>query len=664
MPAYFRSTFQEFLDTEPDTISAALHSGYVRDGFQSQYTTQTSAWDKAIGLLQEEIGRVVERIPASSEWGLLLEYPLYRLKRRVDLIVLAGDVIVATEMKVGADRFLSMDRRQAEEYGLDLRDFHSDSAGRLIVPVLWITGSDSGTWSSDVDGPVSEVQRLGRHELAPFLISLSRDGDGAQIDVARWDESAYEPVPNIIEAATSIFRGHNVRDIARADASNLDEAAYRVVELIGEARRTRSKRLIFLTGVPGAGKTLAGLQAVHDAVATGADDEGDIVYLSGNTPLVVVLREALAQDEHSRSDRTLTEVRRDVRARIQHINDFLKEYLLGSSEPPHEHAVVFDEAQRAWDAAQGEKKFDRPDSEPAILLDLMSRHEDWCALIGLVGGGQEINSGEEGIAGWGDALRQLPDDGRGWEVFGPNEIYHGGPTTGDLDLGRLPNGVIKHVEDDLRLRVPMRTFRSPRLADWVRHVLEGDDAAARALVPELGSYPIVLTRRLSDLKRWLRDQGRGQRRYGLLASSGARRLRAFGLGERLNATDRRKIAYWYLKGRNDVRSSYALEVPANEYTCQGLEIDFAGLCWGADFRWDPSSAAWLYRRFRGNRWTRVKKEGTQRFIQNKYRVMLTRAREGLGIWVPRGTERDHTRKPEYYDGTAEFLLACGAEVLE
>jgi hypothetical protein len=359
-------------------------------------------------------------------------------------------------------------------------------------------------------------------------------------------------VPTIIQAATTIFAGHDVREIGRADASNLAVSARRIVEVITEVRRAGRKAVVFLTGVPGAGKTLAGLQVVHDAVTTGTEEKGDIVYLSGNTPLVVVLREALARDAFCRKRAAeirsrLAEERRSVRTRIQHINDFLRQYLSGTGlAVPHEHAIVFDEAQRAWDVEQGARKFERRQSEPTLLLEIMGRHANWCVCVCLVGGGQEINTGEEGIEGWGAALRNLANGQAKWTVFGPADVFQGGPTTGGQSLGELPAGITRVLEPDFRLSVPLRSYRSPAMSDWVTAVLEGDADAARGQAQLLREYPIVLTRCLEQARRWLRGKGRGERRYGLLASSGARRLRADGLGEILKATDGSAIAQWYL----------------------------------------------------------------------------------------------------------------------
>jgi hypothetical protein len=486
-----------------------------------------------------------------------------------------------------------------------------------------------------------------------------------------WDTAPYRPVPNIIQAATSIFAGHDVRELGRWDASNLAVSARRILEIVADAKRTSRKVLVFLTGVPGSGKTLAGLEVVHDAISTGVEDRGDIVYLSGNTPLVVVLREALARDtvvrdRASGKKANLSEARRLVRTRIQHINDFLKEYLSGTKVAvPHEHVIVFDEAQRAWDAKQGAQKFERSKSEPSLLLEIMGQHHDWCACVCLVGGGQEINTGEEGIRGWGDAVRGLePGERQRWTVYGPDDVFEGGSSTGGLALGELPPEICAPAKQELRLSVPLRSYRSPALSDWVSAVIAGDLAEAQRHAPLLGEYPIVLTRSLPEAKAWLRMRGRGQRRYGLLASSGARRLRADGLGLLLGANDGEAIAQWYLNPPNDIRSSLVLEVPANEYACQGLEIDHGCVCWGGDFIFDRDENRWQARRLSGNDWHQARTVEEQRYIQNTYRVLLTRAREGLVIWLSTGDALDRTRAPQELDATAQFLVAAGARMLD
>lgn len=673
MPAYFRQSIGQFLNYSVAEVVGALQQGYAADGFASQYTRQTKAWSDVIPLLQTHLQRLVTRCPAAGKWALLFEYPLYRLRRRIDLVILAGNTVVVIECKAGSDHFSAADQRQVEEYALDLRDFHAASGGRRIVPVLWNTRAQEFLEAqvTPPDTTVSPLICIGAEGLDCYLASLLYSPSEGYIDAEEWDCSAYRPVPSVIEAATNIFAGHDVRAIANADADNLRSAAARLVALIREARREGKRYLLMLTGVPGSGKTLAGLHVVHSAIASGVERQGDIVYLSGNTPLVVVLREALARDEFRRTKhqsqerRTLEDIRRNVRARIQHINDFLQQSLQGKlNDPPHEHVIVFDEAQRAWDEKQGQEKFNRTASEPLLLLELMARHTDWCCCVCLIGGGQEINSGEEGILGWGNALRKLePGVREQWTVFAPPDVYGGGPSTGSFTLGELSPEVATRLESELQLCVPQRSYRSPSLSSWVNHVLSGSEAAACSAARELGPYPLIVTRSLRQAKKWLHDQSRGERRFGLVASSGARRLRADGLGTFLHATAGNEIAHWYLNDRGDIRSSFALEVPANEYTCQGLELDFACICWGGDLLWNDHDRAWSYSRLSGTVWQQVRDSSVRRFLENSYRVLLTRAREGLIVWIPEGDDCDLTRKCAPLNATAEFLLRCGATAL-
>ncbi|PLX99745.1 MAG: hypothetical protein C0624_13220 [Desulfuromonas sp.] len=665
MAAYFSASVESFVRTSIEEVAARLHTMYAADGFASQYTSQTESWNETIPKLQQELSTLLQTCPASADWSVLLEYPLYRLRRRIDVLLLTPAAIVVVELKVGESVYRSGDRRQVEEYALDLRDFHSASSAVSLVPILWCTEARTTPYAQTISTiGVTEVICVGSTGLGNLLEKIGTTTSTARYEIREWKSGQYRPVPTVVDAATTLFAGHGVREIAQADASNLDASANRIVEIIQETKRSSGRSLIFLAGVPGSGKTLAGLQVVHSAIETGIEDQGDIVYLSGNTPLVVVLREALARDEagrrKSRGEKPgLAEARNSVRTRIQHIIDFLREYLTNDDgSAPHEHVIVFDEAQRAWNEDYGRKKFGRPSSEPRLLLEIMARHSDWCSIVALIGGGQEINAGENGIAEWGKALRELPpSDLAKWRVYGPPNFLIGSGATAHLGAGNLSEVEDIVIDSELELTVPLRSYRSPSVSQWVSLVLDGNASEATVLAQELGDYPILVTRSADLARKWLKNHSRGERRFGLVASSGARRLRAEGLGVTLNATDGSAIAQWYLNERGDVRSSFALEVPANEYTTQGLELDFVGLCWGGDLIW--SGQTWEHRQFRGNSWATVNGD-RQRFITNSYRVLMTRGREGLVIWVPTGTAEDPTRKPRYFDDTADFLLSCGA----
>ena len=673
MPAYVSRELSVFVQEQTNFLVGELNQAYAADGFSQQYTTQTKAWKESVKLLQNQLCQVLADISSTAQWRVLLEFPLYRLRKRLDAVIITDQCIVVLEVKVGESAFKAADRRQVEEYGLDLRDFHEASFEAPIIPCLWCTEAPTTDFSQSLSlrKGVAPVQELGHGDLVP-LMKLMAEASGPPLEFVRetWDSAAYRPVPSIVEAATALFAGHSVREIAQADASNLAESALRVVELISLAQQKGKRFLIFLTGVPGSGKTLAGLQVVHKKFAKDVKIQGDIVYISGNTSLVTVLREALVQDKHKRRqskglESSIEALRRKVPARIQHIIDFLKDCGVTDElvlvRPPREHTIVFDEAQRAWNEKQEQKKSQRYASEPSLLLNIMGLHQDWCALVCLIGSGQEINTREEGLSSWGDAIRALlPEAAHQWSVFGPKQVTEVDPTTGDVGLGELPVGV-EFVEDEaLRLKVPLRSFRSPKVSDWVAMVLQGDSVAASCIAKDLGEYPVLVTRELDVARCWLRKKGRGLRRYGLVASSGAKRLRADGLGVTLNAREGTKIAQWYLNEPGDIRASFALEVTANEYTTQGLELDFVGLCWGGDLLWSAKDQSWFYRSLRGPQWVRVAKIARCRFIKNSYRVLLTRAREGLIIWIPKGDPDDQTRDPKSLDETCRFLLECGA----
>lgn len=670
MPAYFRSSIEDFLTTSDATVVAALTTAYANDGYLSQYTSATVAWTVTLPALRDELSLLLAHAPYAQTWQVLLEFPLYRLRRRIDAVVICPDAVICLELKTAATRFEAADKRQAEEYAQDLRDFHAGSRNSKLYPLLWALDAEYEPLPSEVclsNPGVAKLSLVGRKGLSDLLFKLGgqsgfKSSHLSEAAGRQWDCAAYAPVPSVVDAAINLYAGHGVREITLAGAKNLGEAADAVFSIIEEARDTSTHTVVFLTGAPGAGKTLAGLGISHSAVADRSRAEGEVVYLSGNTPLVVVLREALARDQHRRltttgTASTLRECRTSTRATIQHINDFLKQYVHGSTEPPSGRVIVFDEAQRAWDARQGKEKFGRDASEPFLVLEAMSRHPGWSVTVCLIGVGQEINDGEEGVAGWADAVESLSElSGRSWAIYGPTRIY-GSERTVDA-LGAVVDHVRTSLNDALHLDVPMRSFRSPELGDWIATLLDGKIVEAKEFAKCL-NYPLFVTRSLIVAKKWLKRVTAGERRMGLLASSGARRLRADGIGEVLSATDGSSIAHWYLNPPGDIRSSYALEVPANEYTSQGLELDFACLCWGGDLT--LRNGAWLTRSLAGNRWNEISDPKRANFVRNSYRVLLSRAREGLVIWVPEGNVEDPTRNPYEFDQVAAQLLLAGAQ---
>ena len=561
----------------------------------------------------------------------------------------------------------SLDLRQAEEYALDLRDFHKASHDLPMSPILCCTSliKDNTDTAAHFTKQVQPVCVTSRSTLAEAILKINSQASSnlnGSIDWESWERASYEPVPTIIEAATTIFAGHNVEDITCSEADNLHSCSQEVVRLIHEARDIGAKRVIIVTGVPGAGKTLAGLHVVHQT----KDEDNSavkVIYLSGNTPLVLVIREALAQDEFNRCKakgerKTLGNIRHDLQTRIQHVNDFLKEYYIHDLEnPPFEHAIVFDEAQRAWDHKHGKDKFGRDASEPELIMKIMERHQNWAAIVCLVGAGQEINVGEQGMQQWGDALIKNPE----WEMVAPTNAVDGSSGTAGTALFKegLPSSVRVLNNDALRLSVPIRSYRSEMVSEWVDAVLGDRPEDALEISKQLAAYPITLVRSINECRRLLRTHTLGTRRCGLLASAGAVRLVAEGLGVSLTVQDKDKIAHWYLKPHGDYRSSNSLEVTANEYTSQGLELDFTGICWGGDFVRQAGKNGWCFRRLHKTTWQNVKDLNMKRYVLNKYRVFLTRAREGMVLFVPEGDSCDSTRVPGTYEAIASYLKKCG-----
>ena len=560
----------------------------------------------------------------------------------------------------------------AEDYAADLRNFHAPS--RTLKILSAVCPGDTNATDSRLLGSAHSPTRaviLAPSDIGDFLLKASRFDDGSvQLSVQQWNAGAYRPVPTIIEAASMIYVSNSVSDIQNklSDHANLTSTITRLAEIRRWAMDNKKFVVCFVTGVPGSGKTLVGLDLVHDP-RFGSIGSGDAAFLSGNSPLVGVLREALAKDSSKSTGSTIADERDKVRVRIQHLINYLAHYL--DQEPdaaPHEHIVVFDEAQRAWDAAFGKRKFGRSASEPTLFLNIMARHRDWAMIVALVGGGQEINSGEQGLKEWGAALQTANASAAAehrWTVIGSVDTIGGRATYGGTPLWpAIPLNTDTIAHNDLHLSVSIRSHRNEVAIQWISALLDGRQLDARRHATEVAQFPIYITRSLQHAQRWLRATTVGNRRCGLLATSGARRLRGYGLGVTLKVTEMADIIHWFLASPDDLRSSQALEVTGTEFACQGLEIDRACVCWDHDMVWSPKTSTWLLRTFRGTKWQSVKDEAKRRYIANSYRVLLSRAREALIIWIPPGDHSDSTRPPAEMDATYRYLSSCGVRALD
>lgn len=640
--AWWSGDLAGFCATGDEAIIERLNLRQVENHFTAR-VTQLQAWQRMVPALK----RATAQMP--GHWRLLLEYPLLRLGRRLDAVLLSDGVIFVMEFKT--DQFSQAGRRQAEDYALDLRDFHAGSRGQPIVPLLVASGvAPPPVWPLIWHRYDNKLFEASAETLGPLLHDIIARIDHRGVDIAGWEQSLYRPVPTIIEAARMLYRKHGVADIktARADTTNLTRTTDVILSAIAEAREHRLYIIVFVTGIPGAGKTLCGLDAVFSAGSAAS-------FLTGTLPMVYVLKEALAQDEAGRPNGAKRSADRKTKGNIQSITGFLRDNR-DRVEAPAEHVIVFDEAQRAWDADYGARKFKLPDSEAAIVLDIMHRHADYAVIVALVGTGQEINTGEAGLSEWGRALQARPY----WHIRGPANVINAAEARQKLFAVAPANFAFNA---DLHLDVPIRQIRAAAAAAWVDAVLRAKpDEAADIAANSKERLPFYVTRSLSDMRRALRAGVSGTHRAGLVCSSGAKRLVADGLWPKFDHMDDKAVAHWFLKRwPEDVRASDALEIPATEFACQGLELDYVGLCWGGDLVWQRG---WQVRRFAGTKWQLPKGQDAMEFCRNTYRVLLTRARYDTVIWVPHGDAADATREPGLLDSTAAYLLACGAGVLE
>lgn len=651
MRAWFACTGAQLLARPVADTVGRLASAQQARGYPGS-VEQEYAWQRQVTALRDAVGQA-----GGDAWTIALEYDLLRLEKRVDAVVLTDRAILALEFKASAPSAAAM--AEAEDYALDLRDFHEGSRRHVIVPVL-VAGDgafDAPRQPWLLPPNPTEVLVCGHGSLAALLDWTQRELPPASLplDGPTWLDARYRPVPTIVEAATMLYARNGVAEIAqaRADTANLTRTAHAIARAVEVAKARGDKRVVFVTGIPGAGKTLCGLNAIF---APGVGGQG--AFLTGNVPLVTVLRAALAADAVKRGECRKAEAERRVKERLQNVHRFLED---NATDParraPPDRLIVFDEAQRAWDEAKARigtrnKPSKLTMSEPAHTLDIMGRHAGWAVIVALIGNGQEINTGEAGLKEWGDVIAA---SGGQWRAVAANRAVNAADPVQRLAVGEAP---WLDRDDDLDLTVPLRSVRESAGAAWVDAVLRGAVLEAREIADGAGALPFLVTRDLASARSALRSLARGQRRAGMVAAAGAKRLRGDGLGVQLE-----DVADWFLKRWPDIRGSDALETFATEYDCQGLELDVVGLGWGGDLVW--RGGAWQPRSFAGNRWQIVRNEDERRYILNTYRVLLTRARYETVIWVPRGSPtnapfHDATRDADELDAIAEVLVACGA----
>lgn len=621
---------------------------------------QINSWYQQIEILKEVL--------KDFEGGIFFEFSIPRMGKRIDVVLIIKHVIFVLEFKVGEKNYSSAAIDQVWDYSLDLKNFHETSQGHLIAPLLIPTEADKkiiqnfNISSDNLLHPIKANKEL----LKDIILKVLELNKSTIINPENWALGIYSPTPTIIEAAKSLFNRHSVKEITRNEASavNLLITSEYVFNIIKEAKAERYKAIIFVTGVPGAGKTLVGL----DIATNHMDKENRTtsVFLSGNGPLVKVLQEALTRDKVEKEKSKGNKIRKgevfsEVKSFIQNVHHFRDNCIIEKDNAPFDHVAIFDEAQRAWDKNQTINFMKRKKgisnfkfSEPEFLISCLDRHKDWAVVVCLVGGGQEIHTGEAGISEWIDSINRSFKD---WKVFISSRLTDS-EYTANNSLNKLDNNFKVIKKDELHLSISMRSFRAENLSLLIKNILDIEiKESTKNLNLLRDRYPIRLTRDLNKAKEWLREKARGSERYGSVVSSQALRLKPFAVDVKSPTNP----VHWFLGGKDDVRSSYYLEDVATEFQIQGLELDWACVIWDGDFRY--SENGWETHSFVGNKWNKIKKLERKMYLKNAYRVLLTRARQGMVIVVPEGNLKDMTRKPQFYDNTYDYLCSIGFETM-
>jgi hypothetical protein len=653
--AFYSDSIANFLKSYEEEIIGKLALG---NEFPLEQT-QREAWLVEI--------RVLKNILSSYKGAIYFEYSIPRMGQRIDVVVLIGPVIFVLEFKIREAHFTTYAIDQVVDYALDLKNFHESSHEQFIAPILIATKAKTNYLIVALT-PQNDKLLLpincNSDSLNSVIENVLSFCEGNEIDHTQWEEGRYRPTPTIIEAAMSLYNNHSVEDISRSDASaiNLSQTSDAIAKIIKYSKENSRKSICFVTGVPGSGKTLVGLHVA----TTHFDKSNDLysVFLSGNGPLVAILREALARDKVKREKEKNNKIKKhvamsEVKMFIQNVHNFRDECLVDLTSPPIEHVALFDEAQRAWNLEQTasfmSRKKKTPNfkySEPEFLISCLDRHPNWAVVVCLVGGGQEINIGEAGISEW---IKSLERSFKDWDIYVSSRLSDSEYNAEEM-LERMKFRSNVEYNDALHLAVSMRSFRAEHVSLLVKQLLDLNvDDARNTLEKVKTNYPIVITRNLSKAKQWLKHQARGSERYGIVVSSQAERLKP----QCIFVKSPVNPIHWFLNGKDDTRSSYYLEDVATEFDVQGLELDWVCITWDADFRF--TNNGWQHWSFRGNRWQKINKPERKIYLKNAYRVLLTRARQGMVIVVPEGNVEDHTRPPKFYDSTFDYLRKIGFE---
>ncbi len=702
----YASTISDFFCKSEEEIVYALMEN---SEFSSTRRTTIDSWHEEVRTI-----RIALDSYKDHPGFIAFEYTIPRVGGRIDCIIGLKGILFVLEFKTGEEQSVDADKEQLIQYVTDLKNFHFESYDIPIAPIWVVPSAELDVChitKPKTNKLIFSTSTVCNNTIADCIHKvLSKDlGILDAIDMNNWLYSPYCPTTSIVDAARKLYANNTVENINRSDAKGEDliRTTNTLLQLIEQAKARKEKYLCLITGVPGAGKTLIGLSVAtmyhtEDNLKKGKENRS--VYLSGNRPLVMVLQEALARDAYAREfarltnqygrkpkkselkeeNVTKTEIRSKIKQFIQLVPAWRKEYLRGvlvdesggevkilkndnylyNGEGdyfiPYDHVSIYDEAQRAWDKKENSSYIRKKEahlrnfpewSEPRFLISCMDRHPDWAVYICLIGNGQDINHGEAGTVEWIRSIKHFSN----WKTFAPLDIMND-PEVATI----LPEINIEYL-DGLHLSTDLRSIRAENLACFVDDLLNFKREHAIELLKELHRYPIRITRDINKAKLWVKEHAREDERYGALASSKGQRLKPDALTLLPPNSSEVEVTHWFLGDNKDVQSSYYMEEVATEFQVQGLELDWAIVAWDADMRFDSTTSSWKQYSFRGSKWMNINNEKIRKYQINAYRVILTRARRGMVIYVPKGNPEDHTRNPKFYDGTYQYFKQLGIQ---
>jgi hypothetical protein len=654
--SYYSENAQKFFQDDSNNILGKL----LQNDPYSTLQTQKNAWRVQIEILQKELNNIpIDRI--------LFEYTIPRMGRRIDNVVFYKGVVYLLEFKVGEGNYKNADLKQAEGYALDLKYFQEGSRNCKLVPILICTEAADCQNRVELEGDVCRPLRANAVNLQHVILQAAKEFTEPDIDSISWENSLYNPTPTIIEASQALYANHGVDEITRHDSvgKTFTQTSQAIDKIIMESKRDSKKSIIFLTGIPGSGKTLVGLDVASRY--QNVEDKEHSVYVCGTSALIHVIQEALVRDRYSSlkgtdDEETKQNIRKKVEVLFQIILHYRKS-VITEDDPSHERIVVFDEAQRMWDQHEADKNIQslglppRGKSEPDLFIEHMDKLDDWAVILCLLGGGQEINKGEDGLIEW---LKSIKTNFPHWNVFGAPEISTK-EYLGDISADTALDLVNKTFIDELHLKTSTRSFKAGNFSIMINHLLARETSQVKEIVKEFNEkddkekYHLLITRDIQTAKDWVKKKVRGNERCGIFTTALSHRLWPEGIVKR-GQREFNELGWW-LDDEDHIDSSLALEIPCTEFFSQGLELDWSIFAWDACLR--PNNSDWDYLRFERSKWKKITKETKRKYLKNAFRVLLTRARQGMIIFVPKGDENDKSRLPEFYDRIYNDLKEMG-----